>query len=94
MVLANIQALGLVQRGTKTDTSVGTRRRPQALVMTLLQALRLANLQTLGLTQRDTETDTYVRVGTRRLPQALDYPTGIETGKHTGTGTGAQRFRD
>jgi hypothetical protein len=58
--LPNIQALGRTQRGTETGTSVGTRRRPQALELTLLQALGLANLQVLGLTQRRTETDTSV----------------------------------
>jgi hypothetical protein len=37
-------ALGLAQRDTETDTSVGTRRRPQALDLALLQALVLANI--------------------------------------------------
>jgi hypothetical protein len=68
--LANIQALALAHRDSETDTSVGTRRRSQALDLTLLQALGLANIQTLGLAQRDAETDT--SVGTRLRRWALE----------------------
>ncbi len=67
--MTNLQVLGLAKRDAEIDTSVGTRRRPQALDLTLLQALVLTNIQALTLAQRGTETGT--SVGSWRRPQAL-----------------------
>ncbi len=87
--IANLQTLHLAW-GTETETSVGTRHRPQALDLALLQALVLANIQVLVLAQRVAEIDT--SVGTRRRPQAHGSPTGTGTGKHTGTWPDTNRY--